>query len=129
MIGIWSAYASTFLYVVAIGTVTLFGLPLLFWPLRWAKVLRWHIPDQTDLTVYFGRCLGAVICVLGVFAFLSNTSLVLQLFYFKLIMTLFIFMILVHIYGAIRRIQPISETYEILYWILMFVLSVLFYPE
>ena len=34
----------------------------------------------------------------------------------------------VHVYGAIRRIQPITETLEIGFWMILFGLNVLFYP-
>jgi hypothetical protein len=69
MIGVWGQHAGLFLEVLAVGTLGLFGLPMLFWPLRWAAVLGWRIPEHTHLAIYFGRCLGAVICVLGGFAF------------------------------------------------------------
>lgn len=128
VLGLWQIYSTVYLYVVAVGTLILFGIPLLLWPIQWARVLGWQIPDHTHLALYFGRCLGGVICAMGVFAFLATSSMVTQKFFFNLIMTNFIAMITVHVYGAVKRIQPISETYEIIYWVLMFVLTVLFYP-
>jgi len=128
MIGLWNAYSTQYLLVVAIGTLLLFGIPLLLWPVRWAKVLGWQIPNHTDLAVYFGRCLGGVICVMGIFAFTASSTALTQKFYFNLIMANFIIMIFVHIYGAIKKIQPITETYEIIYWTLMLMLNLLFYP-
>jgi len=44
MIGIWQAYAGTFLVITAVATLAAFGLPLLIVPLRWARILRWEIP-------------------------------------------------------------------------------------
>ena len=29
----------------------------------WARAMQWNIPDDTDLAVYFGRCLGAFILI------------------------------------------------------------------
>lgn len=128
MLGVWNAYATAYLLVVAVGTLLLFGIPLLIMPIRWAKVLGWQIPDHTDLAVYFGRCLGGVICIMGLLAFTASTSLATQKFFFNLIMGNFIVMIVVHVYGAIRKIQPVSETYEIIYWVLMLIPNLLFYP-
>ena len=128
MIGLWQAYSTIYLYVVAVGTLLLFGGPLLLWPLKWAKVLGWQIPDHTHLTVYFGRCLGGVICAMGIFAFVAVGSVVTQRFFVQLIMANFSAMIVIHVYGAVKRIQPISETYEIVYWVLMLGLAMLFYP-
>jgi hypothetical protein len=101
---------------------------MLFWPLRWAAVLGWRIPEHTHLAIYFGRCLGAVICVLGGFAFRVAAEPALQPFFFDLLLGSFALMVAVHVYGALKRIQPISETYEIGYWLLLFVLALMFYP-
>jgi hypothetical protein len=60
MIGIWSAYASTFLILLAVISAVFLSIPIFIAPLRWARILGWPIPAQTDLAVYFGRCLGAV---------------------------------------------------------------------
>jgi hypothetical protein len=128
MIGLWQAYSTNYLYVVAVGTLLLFGVPLLLWPLNWAKVLGWQIPDHTHLAIYFGRCLGGVICAMGGLAFVAAASVVTQRFFFYLIMANFTAMIVIHIYGAVKKLQPISETYEIIYWVLMLGLTALFYP-
>ena len=37
-------------------------------------------------------------------------------------------MIAVHVYGAWRRIQPITETIEIGFYAMLFVLTLLFHP-
>jgi hypothetical protein len=52
--------ASVFLLVAGIVFAIAYALPLLFFPLEWARVFRWRLPEDTALTVYFGRCLGAV---------------------------------------------------------------------
>ena len=38
-------------------------------------------------------------------------------------------MIAVHGYGGLRGIQPLSETLEIVYWALLIILTLLFYPR
>jgi len=51
--------ASWFLLLAAVFFAVAFVGPILLAPLRWAKVMQWSLPEDTDLTVYFGRCLGA----------------------------------------------------------------------
>src|SRR3546814_8290353 len=62
--GIWGAHAPTFLLVLVISTTLLFALPIFLVPLHWARLFQWKIPAETDLDVYFGRCLGAFILML-----------------------------------------------------------------
>ena len=38
----------------------LFALPLLIDPYRWARAFGWRPEPETDVGLYFGRCLGAV---------------------------------------------------------------------
>lgn len=128
MIGLWKENAIPYLYVVSVGTLIFFGLPLLLWPIRWARILKWTIPDHTHLAIYFGRCLGGVITVMAVFAIISTGDVFIMRFWFAFILLLFFMMILIHIYGAWKKIQPVSETIEIGYWCLMVVVTLLFYP-
>ena len=62
----WShaEHARQFLLVYAIATTLAFALPIFLTPLAWARVMRFKIPSDTDLAVYFGRCLGAIALVL-----------------------------------------------------------------
>ncbi len=128
MIGIWSAHAGTFLVILAIATLLLLGLPMFFWPLRWAAALGWRIPEHTHLAIYFGRCLGSVVLVLGVFAFRAASTPSVQPFFFDMLLGASGVMVIVHAWGAIRRIQPLSETIEIAFWLALFGLGLLFYP-
>jgi hypothetical protein len=128
MIGILKEHATIYMYVVSISTLLLFGLPLTCWPLRWAGVLGWRIPDHTHLAVYFGRCLGGVICAIACFAIITAENQVLLECFYQMILLLFLTMVLIHIYGAVKRIQPVSETIEIAFWIVLIVLSLMFYP-
>lgn len=129
MIGILGVYSSQYLYFLSVFTLVLFGIPLCFWPIKWAKILKWEIPEQQHLAIYFGRCLGAVICVLAYFAFKAGQNPIIQPFYFNLLLANFAAMTGVHIYGAIRKIQPITESIEIIYWVFLFILTLLLYPS
>jgi hypothetical protein len=128
MIGIFGTHNHWFVAVVAAGTLALFGIPLLVCPLVWARRMGWRIPGETHLAIYFGRCLGAVICVLGLSAFQAAGHPELRPFFSSILLGCFGLMTALHVDGAIRRLQPRSETYEIGFWLVLLVLGVLFYP-
>ena len=119
MIGAWSGGAGTFLQVTAV-LVFLFALPMLLTPLTWARALGWSIPPgDTSLAVYFGRCLGGVVCVLSGFAVVASERPEVQPFFFQLMVCVLSVNIAIHLYGALRRVQPLSETLEIGAWALL----------
>jgi len=37
-------------------------------------------------------------------------------------------MTILHVYGAIRKIQPLTETVEIALWVVLFLVTLCFYP-
>jgi hypothetical protein len=128
MIGIWSTNATIFLLVLAVTTTATFALPILLTPLRWARLVQWRIPEHTDLTVYFGRCLGAFILVIEFLMFqaaLSHQSLVVT---YRCLLLLWGLMIVIHAVGALQRTQPMTETLEIGFWVALTVLTLLFWP-
>lgn len=107
-------YASWFLLLSGSFFLCVYALPLLFAPLWWARHFLWKVPAETDLTVYFGRCTGTLAIALnvamlqavpdpqnhrGIFSWMSWASGLLTL---------------IHIWGAIRRVQPWTEDLEIL---------------
>ena len=47
---------------------------------------------------------------------------------FEILLAVAVMMIVVHIYGALRRIQPLSETLEIGFYVGLLVLTLLFWP-
>ncbi len=128
MLGYWASYSAIFLQVFGAGVILLFGLPMVLQPLTWARWLRWQIPEQTHLAIYFGRCLGAIACVLGVMAWCAARMPEVQPFFFNILIGSTVAMVVVHVYGALRRIQPLTETLEIPFWFALFVLSLMFYP-
>jgi hypothetical protein len=128
MIGIWAAHAQAFLLVLMLVTSAVFALPIFLTPLTWARRFGWRIPEHTDLAVYFGRCLGAFILIVELLmlrAALTGTGLVLT---FQVLIAVAVLMTVVHIWGALQRIQPISETLEIGLYAGLGALAALFYP-
>src|SRR5512137_647459 len=108
MLGLWGAHARTYLLFLMTVTTLVFALPIFLAPLKWARRFGWEIPQQTDLAVYFGRCLGAFILIVELLmlrAAVNGTGLV---FTFQVLLAVSTFMIVVHVWGALRRIQPIS---------------------
>lgn len=129
MLGIWSDYAQTYLLVLTVVTFFAFSLLLFFKPLLWGKMLGWKIPQETDLAIYFARCLGAFALVtnamfLQAALYGSGVSIMLEFF------TLFcVLMVVVHIWGAVEGTQPFIETLETGFWGLLLVLNLLFMPQ
>lgn len=128
MIGIYANYSQTYLLILASVTTLFFALPLFCVPLTWARLMRWKIPVEGDLTVYFGRCLGAFVLGLDLMGFAGVLYPQRQQVVFEALYFVSISMILVHAYGAWRRIQPITETVEIAFYALLLVLTALFQP-
>lgn len=128
MLGYYSEYAEAYLLVLMIVTTFAFVIPIFFTPLFWARMLLWRVPEDTDLAVYFGRCLGSFAFVVEAFilrALMTGTGLT---FICDFLILVFGFMVVIHIYGAIKGIQPITETLEIGLWVALVVAGVLFYP-
>ncbi|WP_424534041.1 hypothetical protein ACOZ38_27450 [Sphaerisporangium viridialbum] len=106
--------ASWFLIVSGTGFLAVYALPLLLAPLRWARWFRWEAAaSPTDLTVYFGRCLGAVALAVTWVALAAAPDPEHHLIVFDLIAVACALQTLIHVHGAVRRIQPWTETVEI----------------
>jgi len=129
VIGIWQDYASAYLIVAGIAMLAAFGLPLLLAPLAWARIMRWEIPPPGQLVVFLGRSLGLFICVIAAYALRVVGEPSAQPFFFELMLWLFVGMIGLHIYGAIKRTQPITETIEIGLWVMLLLVTLVFYPS
>jgi hypothetical protein len=126
--GPYGAHAATYLVALVVLTTVAFALPLFLTPLRWGRLMRFAIPNDTDLAVYFGRCLGAVILVIDAIALraaVTGTGLAVT---FDLLVGASALMVVVHVWGALRGIQPWTETAEIGFWLLLFVLNLAFHP-
>lgn len=113
--------------VTATGLLLVFvALPLLFAPLTWARWFGWKVPQETDLTVYLGRCLGGA-CLAVIIALVqgikdpkSHPIL------FELTAAGTGLMVAIHVWGAIRRTQPLTETAETAVWAVLFILALWF---
>ncbi|MDN6860090.1 hypothetical protein QO207_26165 [Pseudomonas sp. CAN2814] len=128
MIGSWSAHAQTYLLVLSIATTLVFALPIFLAPLLWARVMQWTLPEHTDLAVYFGRCLGAFILIVEALMLRAALTGEALLTTFEVLAAVAGFMVVVHIHGALRRIQPWTETLETGFYAGMLVLTLLFWP-
>ena len=106
--------ASWFLLLAAAFFLFAFVGPILLAPLRWARVMRWTVPDDTDLTVYFGRCLGAAALAIVYVVFRAAPAPEQHPLVFDLIITTSALMAVVHVWGALRRAQPWTEDAEII---------------
>ena len=128
MVGAWSDVSGAFLMAVGVGAFLLLGLPLLFRPLLWASILRWNVRADDDLTVYFGRSLGALLCVLSLFALIAAGDRAVQPFFYGIALSGFAITAAVHVWGAIRKTQPATETAETAVWLGLLVVGLLCYP-
>jgi len=126
--GIWAEHAQAFLVVFGLAAGFAFALPIFVVPLTWTRVFRWNLPDNTDLAIYFGRCLGVLAVVLTGFVLRAGLTGVGVELMFQIMIPVFVGMTLVHIVGAIQRIQPVTETIEIGFWAGLVVLGLAFYP-
>jgi hypothetical protein len=128
MVGMWGAHAQAFLLVLMLVTSAVFALPIFLAPLTWARRLGWQIPEHTDLAVYFGRCLGAFILIVELLMLRAAFTGIGLVFTFQVLIAVAVLMTIVHIWGALQRIQPISETLETGMYAGLGILAVLFYP-
>lgn len=117
------SFAKVLLGVVGSGFLVAYALPLLFAPLRWARWLGWELPQGSkDLTVYLGRCVGALALVVTGLTLRAALAPSEHLDTVDLLIGTGALMTGVHVRGALERSQPKSETYEI---VLYFTLTAL----
>jgi hypothetical protein len=129
MVGIWQSYADIYLIVAGAAMLLGFGLPLTLAPKYWARVFRWEMPSHKKFTLFLERSVGIFIIVMSLFAFVaSQQAQDIMSFYYDMMLVTFAGMILLHVYGAIRKIQPTTETLEIILWIVLTIVTILFYP-
>jgi hypothetical protein len=129
MLGFWGAHAQVFLFWFVIVTAIVFVAPLMFAPMTWARIFRWRLPDHPDLTFYFGRCLGALSVAVEYFLWQGSRDPAITPVALGALGIFCAIMVIVHIDGAIRKIQPWTETAEIVFWGAASAACVLFYPS
>jgi hypothetical protein len=128
MIGIWQTYAGTYLIVAGVAMLAGFGVPLLVAPMTWARLFRWPLPSPGPLVTFLGRSLGLLIVVIAAYAFRVAGTPQAQPFFFELMLWVFVGMIGLHVYGAIKKVQPLTETIEIGMWVVLLLVTLAFYP-
>jgi len=128
MIGIWQSSADIFLIVAGVAMIAAFGLPLMIVPMGWARLFRWQVPQPQELATFLGRSVGVFISIIAVFSFKAAQNSAARPFFFDLMLWLFGAMIVLHVYGAIRKAQPITETLEIVLWVVLSAVTLRFYP-
>ena len=121
--------SSLFLLAASSIGLLVFALPLLLSPLRWAKRLRWRVPEDTDLTVYLGRSLGALATAVSVSGLLAARDPRRHRIVFPIAALAGFLLTGVHVWGAIQKRQPWTETVEILFWGAMAAGAVASYPR
>ena len=119
------------LFLLATSAVGLgaFGLPLLLSPLKWAKRVRWQVPEDTDLTVYLGRSLGAVAVAVSLGGLWAARDPWRHRIVFQMAAAAAALLAGVHVRGALEGKQPWTETAEIPFWAAMAIGAIACYPE
>lgn len=120
-------YVSWYLWIAAVSFALAFAVPLLLAPLRWARALRWQIPADHRLAVYFGRCLGAVGCAIVFAAIRAAREPAAHPLIFELVIVAGALLTLVHVVGALEGKQPWTETAEIPIWAAVTIVTALVY--
>lgn len=110
-------FASWLLWLLGASFALIFGLPLLLAPVAWARAFKWDIPSDTRLVVYLGRCLGGVAVAIIVGCFRAAPDPSHHVWLFDLIAVAGGLLALVHIAGAIQKIQPWTENAEIILYV------------
>jgi hypothetical protein len=105
---------SLFLWLMTAGFLVVFALPLFLAPLAWARVFRWRVPEDTDLVVYFGRCVGGLALALAVGWIQAAMAPAAHRIVFEINIAGGGAMTIVHVWGAVLRRQPWTEDAEIL---------------
>jgi len=92
-----------------------FGVPLFFDPQRWSTWFRWR-SERTELSDYFGRCLGAVALGTAAGGLAAARNPAKHRSHFVMLEVGCWLLAAVHVRGAIERRQPAIETAEIAGW-------------
>ena len=111
--------ARRFAGAVAAVAAPVFAIPLLFDPYGWARRFGWRKEPETDVGLYFGRCLGAFGTAACLQAVRASRDPERHRAYFEFSETAAWLLAAVHARGLIERRQPPIEHAEILGWSVM----------
>ena len=104
-------------FATGIGLVQLaFGVSLFLDPHRWARAFRWRPEPQTDVGLYFGRCLGALAIGAAVEGLRTAREPEGGEAWFRFTETAAWLLAATHARQALERRQPMTETAEIPGW-------------
>jgi hypothetical protein len=120
-------FASWFLWLGGASFLVFYALPFLFFPLRWARLFRWTVPNETHLTIYFARCLGAAISAIVLAVFRAAPEPERHQVVFELVIGVLSLVGFVHVWGAIERAQPWTETVEAGVYVLLSATTIYLY--
>jgi hypothetical protein len=101
---------------VAVVAGPLFAGPLLVDPYRWARAFRWPREPETDVGLYFGRCLGAIATAVCTQAAQAARDPAAHRSFFVLSERAGWLLTAVHVRGLLERRQPPIEHVEIIGW-------------
>lgn len=104
--------ASWFLWIVGVAFLAGSALPLCFVPLTWGRLFGWSLPMDTAFTVYVGRCLGGCALVLSIATFRAAPDPDHHLQTLEILLGASMALLIVHVWGALRRVQPWQESLE-----------------
>jgi len=99
--------------VTAAGFGPVFALPLLLDPYRWARAFGWRAEPETDVGLYFGRCLGATATAACIQAARASRDPAGQRAFFEFAEATGWLLAGVHVRGLLERRQPPIEHAEI----------------
>jgi hypothetical protein len=98
---------------IAAGFGPAFALPLLLDPYRWARAFGWRAEPETDVGLYFGRCLGALATASCVQAARASRDPVRHSSYYEFAEVAGWLLAAVHLRGLLEGRQPPIEHAEI----------------
>jgi hypothetical protein len=102
-----------FLLVVAATFIPIFALPLFIDPIWWAERFGWETEGPRDLTVYLGRCLGAVALAISFVALRASGDPPSHRWLFDLLAAGGALLAVVHLRGVFEEDQPLVEDLEV----------------
>ena len=108
--------ARRFLIVTSVVFLPLFAIPLLLDPYGWARRFGWAPEPETDVGLYFGRCLGAVAVAVSGSALVASRRPAEHRIVFTLLEIGGWLLSAVHLRGLLERRQPPIEHAEIAGW-------------
>ena len=105
--------ARVFMRAGGLFFLVVFALPLLLHPYGWARRFGWRREPETDVGLYFGRCLGALATGLCVQLLRGSREPAQHRSLFSLMEVAGWLLALVHLRGLVERRQPPIEHAEI----------------